>query len=487
MRLTTRALGAAVFAAAFVAAIFGSPAIPAQAQQAVPPPIVLGTPVACAIPEICWVQNYFDHDPGPGAEDHTCGRRAYDRHFGIDFRVANLVVMRQGIPVIAAADGIVGGVRDGMDDTGIVEADASSVRGRECGNGVVVRHPNGWTTQYCHLLKGSIEVAKGQEVKKGTPLGKIGLSGLTEFPHVHFEVRNGNTRVDPFVGFEATGKCGTAGKPLFEAALIDKAPYVETGLLNAGFTDRPPKGSEVLAGEHANTSLPVDAAALIYWVELFGTQPGDRAKFTILAPDGSVLVSQTRPAMESHSARNLSFTGRRIPPNGWPPGEYKGLFELLRDGAGETKVAFRVDRTVQVGDPQNGAIQSSAPPPATPAPQVAPPPSTTANQVAATSQTAEATPAAPAAETGTGTGTGTETGTATETARSAPAGPPPQAVPSAPVPRTVAERAEDLLPVPIPRVLQRPAGHKGPPPWLIAAGLLGVILGLAGVAYITRR
>ena len=472
MRFTAPFPTALIFAATLLAAVFGTPG--AQAQPATPSPIVLGSPVACTIPEICWVQNYFDHDPGPGAEDHTCGRRAYDRHFGIDIRVANLEVMRQGIPVIAAADGIVGGIRDGMEDTGILETDASSVRGRECGNGVVLRHPNGWTTQYCHLLKGSIEVAKGQNIKKGEPLGKIGLSGLTEFPHVHFEVRNGNTRVDPFVGFDATGKCGTAGKPLFEAAFIDKAPYVETGLLNAGFTDRPPKGSEILAGDHANTTLPEDAGALIYWVELFVTQPGDRGKFTILAPDGSVLVSQTRPPLESHSARNLAFTGRRKPPSGWASGEYKGVFELLRDEVGQTKVAFRVDRTVRVGEQQAAVVPPTLPaaaPTAQPS-QVAPPTAPATESGAESAETSEAPPAAPPAA---------------ETASSATPNPAPATAPSAPAPRTMTQRAEDLLPVSIPRVLQRPADHKGPPPWLIAAGLLGVILGLAGVAYITRR
>jgi murein DD-endopeptidase MepM/ murein hydrolase activator NlpD len=458
--VSLRLLVASLFTAAIAGGMFAS----AHAQQSVPPPILLGSPVECAVPEVCWVQNYFDHDPGPGAEDHTCGRRAYQRHFGIDIRVANLAIMREGIPVIAAADGIVAGTRDGMEDTGILQTDASAVRGRECGNGVVLRHPNGWTTQYCHMREGSIGVAKGQSIKKGERLGEIGLSGLTQFPHVHFEVRNGNKRVDPFVGFEATGKCGTAGAPLFGTAFLEASPYVETGLLNAGFTSRPPKGAEVLNGEHANESLPQNAPALIFWVELFGTHPGDRDRLTIFAPDGSVFMSQTRPPLEGYSARHLAFAGKRKPPGGWVSGTYRGVFELLREEVGQTKVAYTLERTLALGD-----SASLAPPPAvtkqTPLSTASTPPPATVQPTTSVSSS--------------------ETSNAAPTATSEVAAATPTAV--TPAPKSFAERAEDFLPVTLPAALRSPSGAKGPPPWLIAAALIGVILALAGVAFVTRR
>ena len=459
--VSLRLLLATIFTAAIAGGMFAS----AHAQQSVPPPILLGSPVECAVPEMCWVQNYFDHDPGPGAEDHTCGRRAYQRHFGIDVRVANLAIMREGIPVIAAADGVVAGTRDGMEDTGILQTDASAVRGRECGNGVVLRHPNGWTTQYCHMRKGSIGVAKGQSIKKGEHLGEIGLSGLTQFPHVHFEVRNGSKRVDPFVGFEATGKCGTAGVPLFETAFLEASPYVETGLLNAGFTSRPPKGAEVLNGEHANESLPQNAPALIFWVELFGTHPGDRDRFTIFAPDGSVFMTQTRGALEGYSARHLAFAGKRKPQGGWVLGTYRGVFDLLREEVGQTKVAYTLERTLTLGDSAS----------------LAPPPPTAANQAPTTPAI---TPPPPVAQPTAPVSSG---GTTNE----APVATPEVAVvaPSAitPAPRGFAERAKDFLPVTLPSALRSPSGAKGPPPWLVALALIGVILGMAGVAFVTRR
>ena len=46
--------------------------------------------------------------------------------------------------------------------------------------------------------KDSIVVKKGQRVAMGAILGQVGLSGKTQFPHVHLSVRHNGTVVDPF-------------------------------------------------------------------------------------------------------------------------------------------------------------------------------------------------------------------------------------------------------------------------------------------------
>jgi murein DD-endopeptidase MepM/ murein hydrolase activator NlpD len=61
----------------------------------------------------------------------------------------------------------------------------------------VIVHDQGWETQYCHLKHGSISVKVGDTVQVGDVLGKIGLSGRTQFPHVHVSVRHNGTRIDP--------------------------------------------------------------------------------------------------------------------------------------------------------------------------------------------------------------------------------------------------------------------------------------------------
>ncbi len=65
---------------------------------------------------------------------------------------------------------------------------AHSVRGY--GNTVIIDHQNSMITVYAHLQ--SIAVKAGNRVKKGDVLGKVGNSGLTEQPVLHFEIRVGN-------------------------------------------------------------------------------------------------------------------------------------------------------------------------------------------------------------------------------------------------------------------------------------------------------
>ena len=269
----------------------------ARAQDAAAP--VFELPVNCAVGHICHVQNYFDTDPAAGASDYTCGVLTYDGHNGIDIRVPNLVWMARGVTVIAAA---AGRVRDGVKDVNIKVAGAEAVRGRECANGVVIDHPGGWETQYCHMMEGSIVVAAGTEVHTGEPLGLIGLSGLTEFPHVHFQVRLRGTAIDPLTGAAAGATCGEGGAPLFSAAAMQDLAYRPTGLLNAGFTAAAPTGRDVLAGEHQSPTLAAQSAELVFWVEVYGARDGDREHFRITAPDGRVLLDAEKKGPDRHKA-----------------------------------------------------------------------------------------------------------------------------------------------------------------------------------------
>lgn len=151
----------------------------ASAVRGDSPPIQLSLPMDCCKPNSCAVQNYVDIDPGPAARDHACGSLTYDVHKGTDFRIGDLTAMRAGVAVLSTADGVVLGLRDGMADIDVRQTGPSAVKDRECGNGVVLGHPDGWTTQYCHLRRGSVDVKKGQRIRTGQRLGLIGLSGKT--------------------------------------------------------------------------------------------------------------------------------------------------------------------------------------------------------------------------------------------------------------------------------------------------------------------
>ncbi len=63
------------------------------------------------------------------------------------------------------------------------------------GNLIILSHQNGFRTYYAHLS--SISVSKGQTVKVGEVIGKMGSTGNSTGSHLHFEVRKGNVPQNP--------------------------------------------------------------------------------------------------------------------------------------------------------------------------------------------------------------------------------------------------------------------------------------------------
>ena len=60
---------------------------------------------------------------------------------------------------------------------------------------VEIDHGNGFTTRYGHLSE--IDVKEGEKVRAGQVIGKIGSTGRSTGPHLHYETRVNNTAVDP--------------------------------------------------------------------------------------------------------------------------------------------------------------------------------------------------------------------------------------------------------------------------------------------------
>lgn len=66
------------------------------------------------------------------------------------------------------------------------------------GNLVTVDHGNGIETRYAHLS--AIAVRAGQRVDTGQTLGRVGSTGRSTGPHLHFEIRVNGKAVDPLLG-----------------------------------------------------------------------------------------------------------------------------------------------------------------------------------------------------------------------------------------------------------------------------------------------
>jgi len=287
---------------------------------------VLGLPIDCALGETCYIQQYVDADPGTGARDYRCGPLSYDGHKGTDFALPDRAAIAAGVPVLAAAPGVVKALRDGMADSAFAAGGEQAIEGRECGNGVVIDHGDGWETQYCHMRRGSVRVAKGDEVARGDVLGAVGMSGKSEFPHLHLSVRQGGRVVDPFAP-EAAG-CGAAEGP----DLWNRAPaYAPGGLIAAGFADHVPSYDAIKAGRAAVAGLAPDAPALVLYGYVFGGREGDVIRIAIDGPDGPVIAHEA--ALETDQAQLFRAAGKRQPPGGWPAGLYAGTVQVLRDGS----------------------------------------------------------------------------------------------------------------------------------------------------------
>ena len=113
-----------------------------------------------------WLSSYFGLRTDPFS-----GRRVH--HSGIDF------AGKLGSDVVAVAAGVVqySGKRSGY------------------GNLVEINHGNGYVTRYGHNLKNLVTV--GQTIKKGEIIAKMGTTGRSTGPHVHFEVLVNDRAVDP--------------------------------------------------------------------------------------------------------------------------------------------------------------------------------------------------------------------------------------------------------------------------------------------------
>jgi hypothetical protein len=301
----------------------------------------LALPIACVIGQTCQIQNYVDHDDGAGAADYRCGTRSYDAHSGVDFRLTDMRAQQAGVAVLAAADGVVARVRDGVPDVSVTVRGLAAVSEQECGNGVVIDHGEGLSTQSCHMANGSIRVRPGEAVVAGQAIGNVGLSGQSEYPHLHFTVRRDQTVVDPFAPDPEAGRC-VAGASLWRAEAAAALAYRERVVLNAGFTD---SAVTMEAIETGTLPLPTaSAGALVAYVRALGLKAGDVERLRVSGPGGDVVVDTTGPVVPRPQAQRMIFGGKRNRGEGWTRGRYTATYSI--EAGGQTVLEHRFAYTL---------------------------------------------------------------------------------------------------------------------------------------------
>jgi len=290
---------------------------------------VLHLPIDCRMGTQCFIQNYVDADPSSNYHDYTCGFLSYDGHKGTDFRLPDSSTMEHGVKVLAAAAGTVRAIRDGMPDISVKKIGSESIKGREAGNSVVIKHNNGWETQYSHMRRGSVKVKPGDQVTQGQALGLVGLSGNTEFPHLHLALRHHGNVIDPFSGHSPKG-CGLSlADSRWDPATASQLSYISSGILAAGFTNQMPMLKPFYEHLKKKPSLPDNTEKIVFWAHVFGVRSGDIQQLTIVAPDGSVLGTR-KVLLKKNQAQRVTIVGKRLNGDAWPTGIYKGLYTLNR-------------------------------------------------------------------------------------------------------------------------------------------------------------
>ncbi|MBI3205441.1 MAG: peptidoglycan DD-metalloendopeptidase family protein [Myxococcales bacterium] len=290
---------------------------------------------------------YRDLDSGGGLKDWNCGATTYDGHKGSDFGIGSWPVMDAGSRVIvAAADGKVVFVNDGCDDKC---STGSCGCGSGFGNYVKLQHADGKSTYYGHMMKGSLAVALNAEVKCGQALGKVGSSGNSTGPHLHFEVRYAsNASDDPF-----SGSCG--GPTSF---WVSQGSYKGLPGDQCENPTPPEVDDDKQISESPTGSLSVAPGASFQktWViENTGTTTWSTAGGYALAHVGGDLLGATAPvalgasetvAPKAQKTWAVSF----VAPSA--PGTYGGDFRMNRSGKGAFGATLHLD--VVVTEPGSG-------------------------------------------------------------------------------------------------------------------------------------
>ena len=109
-------------------------------------------------------------------------------HFGMRRHpILGRYIPHRGVDIAARSGSAIRSTQDGV----------VSFSGKLKGYGklIEIRHSNGFTSRYGHCS--ALLRKKGQRVKKGDTIARVGMSGLATAPHVHFEIRKRGTPLDP--------------------------------------------------------------------------------------------------------------------------------------------------------------------------------------------------------------------------------------------------------------------------------------------------
>ncbi len=252
--------------------------------------VLLDWPLKLAIgfPDLPFVhvQPYFDVDNRAGQLlDFSCGRRTYDGHNGTDMGTWPFTWLKMdegSVDIVSAADGIIIAKHDG-------DYDRSCGSSGNIGNYAIIQHSDGSRCHYWHMKKGTVLAKEiGASVLKGEYLGKIGSSGNSSGPHLHFGVQNSSGEyIDPH-----SGKCNFS-----TTSWINQRPYNDPTLhfVTTHASGKGPVFPPCPQPEVPNIQKDFKPGDVVLFSAYFHDQlPGDVAHYSVYKPDGSVFSAWTQ-------------------------------------------------------------------------------------------------------------------------------------------------------------------------------------------------
>jgi hypothetical protein len=170
-----------------------------------------GTVVLCAAVAAAMIVVPLVRPPGPRPLFQlpvACGEAwqlgTYPGHDDYDVDLFPTRGQAWGRPTLASFDGevVAAGINGTLGDR--TPSNPSGPRGRGGGYWVKIDHGRKWQTQYLHMLEPPM-VKKGDRVSRGQQLGKVGSTGDSGAPHLHFEQRRQWQKVETWFDGSPSG------------------------------------------------------------------------------------------------------------------------------------------------------------------------------------------------------------------------------------------------------------------------------------------
>jgi len=273
-----------------------------------------------------------------GSRDYNCGFKFYSGHRGTDILLRNFRVQDSGVTVVAAAAGHVALTHDGEPDRNAV------LNSQNQWNVVQIAHPDGLTSVYGHLRRGSILVAPGQDVAAGAPLGQVGSSGFSNWPHLHFEVRRGGVPVDPW-----SGQCQVGGS-LWTSQLTyqDAFRVLDIGVQDQRITAQ----AEMLERPPDSPKITGAGGVMSFWAELYNVR-AEILRTELHDPAGVVVQSAE---YQNFTTFSTVYALATYPVTAdLTAGRWKAVFLVRTLGGGVTVEIAKIEFTME---PQGIALQA---------------------------------------------------------------------------------------------------------------------------------